>query len=84
MAREGFNPLFAGRHRLHRAKACADLCVVIALTSVAVSPGHPATQYMDVLGCMLVSFNLIYNGLCMVGSSKVMEFSACKNSSELM
>ena len=77
ITREGFDPVIAGQQRLYRAKACVDLCVVTALISVAVAPNHPATQYIDALGCIVVAFYLFYNGIYMVWKDKVRLSSDC-------
>lgn len=72
MTRERFDAIIAGQQRLYRAKACVDLCVVTALTLVVVAPGHPATRYIDALGCALVAGYLLYNGWEMVRKDKVL------------
>ncbi len=66
MTREKFDPVIAGQQKLYRAKFCVDLCVVIALTSVAVAPYHPVTKYIDALGCIIVACYLLYNGWDMI------------------
>jgi divalent metal cation (Fe/Co/Zn/Cd) transporter len=83
MIREQFDPVIAGQQKLYRAKACVDLCVVTALTSVAVAPDHPATRYIDALGCIVVAFYLLYNGVDMVRKNKAAENTVSKDLSEL-
>ncbi|MFA5523252.1 MAG: cation transporter [Tissierellales bacterium] len=73
MLDEDFDPVIAGQQKLYRAKSCVDLCVVIALTSVAVAPHHPVTKYIDALGCIIVAFYLVYNGWGMIGKDKTEE-----------
>jgi len=70
MIREKYNPVISGQEKLYRAKACVDLCVVIALTSVAVAPYHIVTQYIDAVGCVIVAFYLLYNGVDMLPKKK--------------
>ena len=65
MNKEQFNSVIEGQQKLYRAKTCVDFGVVIALTSVLLAPHHPATQYVDALGCIIVAFYLLYNGLSM-------------------
>jgi divalent metal cation (Fe/Co/Zn/Cd) transporter len=73
MTGEQFDPVISGQQKLYRAKACVDLCVVIALTSVAVAPNHTATKYIDALGCIVVACYLLYNGLDMIRKNKAAE-----------
>lgn len=73
MIQEKYNPVIAGQEKLYRAKACVDLCVVIALTSVTVAPNHPVTQYIDALGCIIVAFYLLYNGIDLLRKNKKTE-----------
>lgn len=83
MTREQFDPVIAGQQKLYRAKACVDLCVVIALTSVAVAPNHPMTQYIDALGCIIVACYLLYNGVDIIRKNKAKDSSVCKDLPEL-
>jgi divalent metal cation (Fe/Co/Zn/Cd) transporter len=82
MIREQFDPVISGQHKLYRAKSCVDICVVIALTSVAVAPGHPATKYIDALGCILVAGYLLHNGLEIIRKNKLEEDSVGKDLTE--
>lgn len=79
MNQEAFNPVIAGQQRLYRAKASVDLCVVMALISVAVAPSHPLTKYIDALGCIIVAFYLLYNGICMLQKGKAGESSESRD-----
>jgi divalent metal cation (Fe/Co/Zn/Cd) transporter len=82
MTREQYDRVISGQQKLYRAKACVDLGVVIALTSVAVAPNHPMTQYIDALGCIIVACYLLYNGVDIVRKNKADETSECKVLSE--
>jgi divalent metal cation (Fe/Co/Zn/Cd) transporter len=63
MNKESYDPVIGGQHKLYRAKTCVDLTVVTALTSVLVAPHHPATQYIDAGGCVIVAFYLVFSGI---------------------
>ncbi|MCK9267678.1 MAG: cation transporter [Alkaliphilus sp.] len=75
MIREEFDLVIAGQRNLYRAKVFVDTAVVIALTSVTIAPNHPITKYIDALGCIIVSFYLLYNGFDMLRKNKVAEHS---------
>src|SRR6056297_1604072 len=60
-----------GQRNLYRAKACVDIAVVSALTAVLIAPTHPATQYVDAVGCMIVAFYLFYSGTKMMKQLKL-------------
>ena len=61
--RENYDAVMAVQQKLYRAKACADICVVVALAAVAIAPGHPVTWYTDVIGSVIITFYLFWNGL---------------------
>jgi len=63
LTREQHNPITAVQCRLYRAKACLDICVIAALSAVAISPSHPATRYVDILGSVAVAAYLLWSGL---------------------
>lgn len=63
MTREHFNPVIASQVTLYRAKAFVDLCVILALSSVAISPAHPLTRYIDLLGSIAVAVYLLWSSL---------------------
>ncbi|MBN2005560.1 MAG: cation transporter [Anaerolineae bacterium] len=65
LTREQYSSVIAAQQNLYRAKASVDLCVVTALTAVAVAPAHPATRYVDILGSVIVAGYLLWNGLRM-------------------
>lgn len=73
MIREKYNSVIAGQEKLYRAKASVDICVVSALTSVSIAPNHPVTQYIDALGCIIVAFYLLFNGIDILRKNKVAE-----------
>ena len=75
MIREEFDLVIAGQRNLYRAKVFVDTAVVIALTSVTIAPNHPITKYIDAIGCIIVSFYLLYNGFDMLRKNKVAEHS---------
>lgn len=68
LTREQYSSVIAAQQKLYRAKASIDLCVVIALTAVAVAPAHPATRYVDSLGSVIVAGYLLWSGLRMAQS----------------
>lgn len=63
LSREQYSPVIETQLQLYRAKTTVDLCVVIALASVAIAPGHPATRYVDLLGSLIVAGYLLWTGL---------------------
>lgn len=62
MNRERHDSVIAAQSSLYRAKSLVDLCVVTALGAVAVAPLHPVTQYIDVIGSVIVALFLVWNG----------------------
>lgn len=83
MTREQYDHVIAGQQKLYRAKSFVDLGVVIALTSVAVAPNHPATRYIDASGCVIVAFYLLYSGADIIRKNKAKESPVSKDLSEL-
>lgn len=63
LTREKYNAVIAAQRQLYRAKASVDLCVVVALTAVAIAPAHPMTRYVDLLGSIIVAVYLLWTGL---------------------
>lgn len=51
------------QEQLYRAKAVMDLCVLVALSSVAIDPNHPIAKYLDILGSLLVGVYLVGSGI---------------------
>ena len=68
LTREQHSSVIAAQQALYRAKASVDLCVVAALTIVAVAPTHPATRYADILGSTIVAGYLLWSGVRMAQS----------------
>ncbi len=68
LTREQYSSVIASQQKLYRAKASVDLCVVAALTAVAIAPTHPATRYVDILGSIIVAGYLLWSGLRMAQS----------------
>lgn len=65
---EHYNSVIDTQRQLYRAKAFVDLCIIIALTAVAVNPAHPFTRYIDLLGSAAVAAYLLWSGLGTVRS----------------
>lgn len=70
MARERFDAVIAGQQRLYRAKVAVDLSVVTALALIVIAPAHPATRYIDALGCTIVAYYLLHNSLGMLRKNR--------------
>lgn len=66
LIREQFNAVIDAQQKLYRAKSYVDLCVVIALSAVAIAPAHPVTRYVDVICSIIISFYLIWNGFTFI------------------
>jgi divalent metal cation (Fe/Co/Zn/Cd) transporter len=62
LLREKYSPIIASQRRLYRAKSVVDLCVIVALGAVAVSPAHPLTRYLDLFGSITVALYLLWSG----------------------
>lgn len=60
---EHYSPVIDTQRQLYRAKAFVDLCIIIALTAVAVNAAHPLTRYIDLLGSMAVAVYLLWSGI---------------------
>ncbi len=70
---EHYSSVIDTQRRLYRAKAFVDLCIIIALTAVAVNPAHPATRYIDLLGSAAVAGYLLWSG---VGTIRTVKLAA--------
>ncbi len=70
------NAILAVQSRLYRAKSLVDICVTIALITVAVAPGSTAAYYMDLIGSTIVAVYLIFNGAITVYRQKAVPSSA--------
>ena len=62
LTRELYSSVIAAQQQLYRAKTSVDLCVVIALAVVALSPAQPATRYVDLSGSAIVALYLVWSG----------------------
>jgi divalent metal cation (Fe/Co/Zn/Cd) transporter len=63
MTREHYNPVIDSQIQLYRAKAFVDICVITALSAVAINPHHIATRYIDISGSVAVSIYLMWSSL---------------------
>ena len=68
MTREKYSSVIAAQMKLYRAKAMVDLCVVAALTSIAIAPAHPVTGYVDIVGSIIVAVYLLASGAQAAGT----------------
>ncbi|MDO9534109.1 MAG: cation transporter [Bacillota bacterium] len=59
---EQYSSIIDAQRQLYRAKAYVDLCVIAALTAVALNPTHPVTRYIDILGSVILSVYLLWSG----------------------
>lgn len=62
LTREQYSPIIAAQRQLYQAKAFVDLGVITALASVAISPTHPVTRYIDIMGSIMVVMYLLWSG----------------------
>ncbi len=63
MTAEHYNPVIDAQRLMYRAKAGVDLCVIIALSSVAIAPAAALTRYVDSLGSLAVAFYLLWSAI---------------------
>ena len=63
MTREHFSPVIHSQVQLYRAKSFVDICVIAALSAIAINPGHIATRYIDISGSVAVSFYLLWSSV---------------------
>lgn len=61
--REEYNAIIAAQRQLYRAKASVDLCVIVALLSVALAPRAPLTRYVDVIGSVAVALYMVWSAV---------------------
>ena len=69
MTREHFSPVIDSQIQLYRAKSFVDICVIAALSAIAIYPGHTATRYIDISGSVAVSFYLLWSSLRTAGKA---------------
>ena len=62
LALEQYSSIIDAQRQLYRAKAFVDLCVIAALTAVALIPTHPLTRYIDISGSVILSVYLLWSG----------------------
>ena len=65
LTQEQYSPVIAAQQQLYRAKTSVDVCVVTALTAVAIAPAYAITRYVDLLGSIAVALYLLWSGLRM-------------------
>lgn len=58
----GHSKIFTVQARLYRGKTIVDAGVIVALTSVIISPDSIVTICLDIMGSVIVAFYLIYSG----------------------
>ncbi|NLK00019.1 MAG: cation transporter [Clostridia bacterium] len=56
-----YNPIIDAQRQLYLAKIFVDICVVLALGTVAFMTSHPVTAYVDVSGSMAVAVYLLWS-----------------------
>ena len=61
--RESHNPIMAAQRELYRAKSSVDLCVLVALLSVALAPQASLTRYLDVGGSIVVAIYMLWSAV---------------------
>ena len=61
------NAILAVQARLYRAKSLVDSCVTIALLFVAIAPKAKASNYVDLVGSVIVAVYLIICGIQTIG-----------------
>ncbi len=70
LTQEEYNAVIAAQQNLYRAKSYVDLCVVGALAAIRIAPDHLVTKYIDILGSVIVSCYLIWNGFNVILKKK--------------
>ena len=75
LSRQSESAIIVAQFRLYGAKTAVDVCVSLALFTVAIAPQHPATKYVDIIGTALVALYLLYNGARLAGKQKTWEKS---------
>ncbi len=63
LTREEFNVVINSQQKLYRAKSFVDMCVVTALTTVAIAPSSTVTRYVDIFGSVIVAIYLVWKGI---------------------
>ena len=57
------NAIIAVQARLYRAKTLVDISVTTALLSVLIAPGNPVSDWLDLIGSLIVAGYLILCGI---------------------
>lgn len=65
MERAGPCPVVGAQRQLYLAKIFVDICVILALATVAFIPAHAVTKHVDALGSVAVSLYLLWTPLRM-------------------
>lgn len=63
LSRQSGNSILTVQSRLYRAKSLVDMCVTIALGTVALFPESGAAYYLDLIGSVIVAAYLIWCGV---------------------
>lgn len=63
LSRQSRNSILAVQSRLYRAKSLVDICVTVALGTVALFPASAAAYYLDLIGSVIVALYLIWCGI---------------------
>jgi divalent metal cation (Fe/Co/Zn/Cd) transporter len=58
---ESYDAVIASQVGLYRAKAAVDLCVILALSAIAIAPFHPFTRVIDLAGSGAVAIYLLWS-----------------------
>lgn len=77
LTQEQYSSVIASQRDLYRAKAFVDLCVVTALATVAIAPGHEATPYVDTLGSIIVACYLLLSGVRLAQTHCIQSHGSC-------
>lgn len=59
LVRKQADAVLRAQAKLYRAKTLVDVCVVTALSAVAIAPAHPLTHYVDTFGSVVVAGYLL-------------------------
>lgn len=62
LGKESGNSILLVQSRLYRAKSMVDICVTVALGTVALFPESKAAVYLDFIGSVIVALYLIWCG----------------------
>jgi divalent metal cation (Fe/Co/Zn/Cd) transporter len=71
LSKQEGNAILAVQSRLYRAKTLVDICVTVALSSVALFPASRVSFYLDMIGSVIVASYLIGCGLKTIRESAI-------------